>query len=208
MTQQTSPASQTSGNGAGPASSQPSAEANKDLNTLLKEYETSTAQPATAQPTNKAMAEFISLVKPLAEHVEAEKVAKQNAAIETDITAAVKSVRETLKLSDGIPNKAILAQLKQYGEDHPEFAEAFQKRGENPDAWKVQLEKGQADVGEVFSKVGSNSSRTDLEAAMAATRNISTAPQTQAQLDPVTAVNMSDRDWKQYKQRLAAQTRT
>jgi hypothetical protein len=197
MTQETS-ANQPAGNAPSNGASPNAAEAKPALSSLLQQFESSAATPA------KSVADFVQAVTPALTWVDQQRVAQETAALKADISNSVKAITAELKLGDEYAD-ITEGYLYKYSNDHPEFANAWDNRQSNADTWKTQLDKARAAFGERVSKIPGNTVRNELDAAFAASRNVSTAPQSPEQHDAVALTQMSDRDYANYKAKLRAQ---
>lgn len=201
MSQETN-ANQPNGNAAPNAAEPKAAEAKPGLNQLLQQFETSAAPKATAIDVLKAF-------QPTIEWVDQQRIAQQTQAVQNDVSSSVKSVKESLKLGDEFPDDLVRGYLYDHANQDKDFAAAWDNRSESPDAWKSQLGKATESFKSIVGKLPGNSVRTDLEAATAAVRNVSTAPQpAPSEAEYVRQLRrMSDRELEAHMRELAAQQR-
>src|SRR5262245_18842285 len=112
MTQQTTQqASQTPGNGSNPSPSSQAAE--PTLDTLVKQFETSTASPT------KQVADVVSAFRPVIEYVQEERQAKETKAVEADVERAVEYVRGKIEGGDKISKKVLRGFLREHAIESP-----------------------------------------------------------------------------------------
>lgn len=189
-------ASQT-GNGAAAAAPSPSAAEPSALDAALKEFESANAQP-------KAIDAFKAL-EPVVRYAESKMVAEQTAAVDADVSAAVKLVRAEANLDEKVPDEFVEAHLHRKAAKDPQFAKAWESRGENQDGWKARLKDEASSLKELMQKLPGNAVRTEIEAAHAAVRGVSHSPSGNAdQPSPTQMFQMNDREWANYKDRLRA----
>ena len=186
-------ASQT-GNGAATAAPAPSTAEPSALDNALREFESGTAQPQAL--------DALRAFQPVIEYAKSEMEAKQTAAETADVSSAVKSVKVDLKLDDKFPDRLVRGYLHDLANSDEAFREAWANRAKAPEVWKAKLKAGTESFAEVVKELPGNSVRTDIEAAAAAVRGTSHSPANGAdEFTPTQMMQMSDRDWENYKAR-------
>ena len=189
-------ASQT-GNGAAAAAPASSAAEPSALDAALKEFESANAQP-------KAIDAFKAL-EPVVRYAESKMVAEQSAAVDADVSAAVKLVRAEAKLDEKVPDEIVEAHLHRKAAKDPQFAKAWESRTDNRDSWNARLKAEASELRELVQKMPGNAVKTDIEAALAAVHGASHSPSGNAdQPSPTQMFQMNDREWANYKDRLRA----
>lgn len=168
------------------------------LDKLLKEFENSQTQP-------KAI-DVLKAVEPVINYVNGEMTERENKVLEADISGAVKSVKAELKLSDEYPDRLIRGALRDLAAENPEFAKAWEQRRQSPGDWSAKLKSDAVPVLKAeIEKARGKDIRSDIDAAQAAVRNVSTSPQNGAEMpSPTEMFQMNDRQWSNFKAKLRA----
>ena len=99
-----------------------------DLDSLLSEFDSQTSQP-TPEPQQSS-----SEVKELINYMQQEKKEKEAARLNEDLNATFTQVGEMLA-DKGLPDYLVRGAVYEKAESDPRFRDAFENRGNNPQAW-------------------------------------------------------------------------
>lgn len=186
MTQQTD---QITVNTPATSGAETAAPAESEFDKLIKEFDNS--------PANKATANLLKSLQPVIQVATDELASKETARINSDLNAAVAVLKDD-EAAKAVPDRLAKGFLRDYSVDHPEVALAWENRAKDPSAWKSKLAEARKAFVEEIKALPANTVRTEVEAAAAAVRNVSTAETQADSKTPADMMNMSDREWRKY----------
>lgn len=174
--------------------------ATSDVDRLLSEFETGKTQSKTELPTIKPI---LDAIKPLATFAQRKMQEEVSTAAKKSVADAVSAVKSLDDLKE-VPDRIVRGYLQDRYVEDAEFRTAYDKQGENPQAWQGQLTKAREAFSEDMKFVSAKSVRSDVEAAKAAVRGAGKTQDTKTDDDPGALFAMSGRDFAAYKDKLAA----
>ena len=180
--------------------------ATSDVDRLLAEFETGT-KPETAPRNDVPLVKpFIEAMKPVAAFAERKMREEQDAEARKSVDHAIGVVKEGDDLKD-IPDRVVRGFLRDLYNEDADFRAAHDKRGENAKAWNAALVKARESFTEDVKTIAGKNARSDVEAAKAAVRGSGRVTETKTDENPEALFNMSDADFRKYKQGLDAKAR-
>lgn len=173
------------------------ANGNTDLNELVKEFNDDPPKP---QPD---LAKLTKAIEPLARYVEDDRRTKAAEREQETVKSSIQFLKEddALKEMDDDLVEGYLHTL--YSKDE-KFRSAYDKRGDNPDAWNAALEDARPKLAEKVKDLPGNKVRSDVEAATAAVRGASAEAPDDSVKSAKELHRMSDVEFRRYKQELDA----
>lgn len=192
---ETSTDRQNAANSAQPGSVEAATSGETELDTLLREYETGQKPEPNS---NIDVARVLKGLKPVVDYAQNRMAKDQEDVVKGDIDSAFKFVTETEGLKTLEPDD-VRGFLEAYSVSHPDFAKAFENRGNNPEGWNAALGKGRDWMTDRFAKFSGSTERNDIEAATAAVTE--TTDQVPSGKDGPTAKQMFDMsgvEWESY----------
>jgi len=175
----------TAGNGGAAPRSEPTA-GQSDLDTLLKEFETSETKPDIGR--------VLRPLEPVIEFARTEMAGRAKKEVEDDINKALDYSYEAEELK-GVPKRFVRGYYEAYASENPDFVQAFTDRGKNPKGWKAALEGARTEMVKEWKEVPTNTIRTDVEAARAAISG-TVQPGEAPKLDPRKLMKMSGSEYR------------
>lgn len=186
-------------NGDGRQTAGTEAGASKDsggFDALIQEFEAKTGD-------SDKSGEVLKALKPVIDHVQAERVEKQEKALETELSSALDFVAKGEGLKE-VPKPILRGLMEAYALEDKAFANAFQNRAQAPSEWESQLSKGR-DWAQTQMKAlipDGTKKRDDLEAAKAAVAGTDNEVASSAADDDLpssaTMFNMSGSAWRRF----------
>lgn len=170
-----------------------------DLDSLLKEW----GDSPKPDPT---VGRVLNAVKPVIDFARTEQAKRAIDEQTEGMNSALDFMREAEDYKE-FPKKWIRGYLEVYAAENTSFADAFQDRSGNPEAWKSELAKARDVFPEWVKELPGNSVRSDVEAAKAAVSGTSTERDDEGDSDEPAAIDLwqlSDSDFvRQTEKRLA-----
>lgn len=173
------------------------------LGALIEEFNKGTATPDAA----KAVGEVLKGIKPLVEHAERQQIKETSEVFAKDFDSAANELK-TVPGAETMTPRQLKGFMREYGAEVPEVEQAWNNRLQSPDAWKSALTKVKAALAEDLKASPGSTLKADTLAARAAVANSTQSATPPAKFDPVAVSNMSDRDYKAWKQEMAAAQRS
>ncbi len=182
----------------------PAADAAKsDVDRLLSEFEEGKAAPKTDYPNIKPL---IEAIKPLATYTTRKMQEETAAAGKKSVADAVSAVKSVDELKE-IPDRVVRGYLQDRYVEDVEFRAAYDKQGENPQAWQAQLAKAREAFAEDIKVVAAKGVRSDVEAAKAAVKGAGKSQDTNQEESVDALFAMSDAQFRAFKEKKAAGAR-
>ena len=171
----------------------------KTLDQLLADWsESSSANPDSA---GTVVGRVLKKVEPVIDFARNAAAKEENEQVEKDLKAALDFMTEPEEFKD-FPEFWMKGYLEAHSAEDPSFADAFNKRGDNPDAWKAALSKAREKLSERASELPGSKVRSDVEAAKAAVSGTSTEPakpdQKSEQEQALALMQMSEGDYRRH----------
>ena len=180
--------------------------ATSDVDRLLAEFEAGT-KPESAPKTDIPLVKpLIEAMKPVAAFAERKMREEQDAETRKSVDHAIGVVKEGEDLKD-IPDRVVRGYLRDLYNEDADFRAAHDKRGENAKGWQSALVKAREAFSEDVKAIAGKSARSDVEAAKAAVRGSGRVAEPKTEEDAEALFNMSDADFRKYKQGLDAKGR-
>jgi len=146
--------------------------AQDDLESLLKEFESSVPE-VSATEDKKVDKDDIKKVVEYVSRQEKEEAAK---VFKADVEKAIDTISESLKdLPVSIPKNVIKGALYAAADENPKFVAAFQQRRQNPETWNKVLGAFAKNMQKDFSSQPDKGLTDDRDAVLSAVRSASTA---------------------------------
>lgn len=193
-------------NGAAPASAPASSNADPGaaFDAVLKDFEAKTKESASQPVTLDHLSRLTKGIQPVVEFVNLERQAKLDARIDADLNTSIDDIAKSYPDAPQAAIKKIIRDALYHMVDTDDAArEGWQNRDSAPPVWNGFKDKLKTEIGAILDdfkpKTETNDTRTDLDRAAAAVRNVSTQPTPVPDFDPVKAFNMGDREWENYK---------
>lgn len=145
----------------------------------------------------------LQALKPVVEFAQREMSERQTKQVNDDMQAAVEFISEPDDLK-GLKGNVAIGMLEAFAREDPSFVKAFEQRQTNPSEWKAGLEKARDWVKDAvtdFKGGGTESVRSDVEAAKAAVQGQTTQAAETEGPNPVELFNMSDQDFEEVLQK-------
>lgn len=175
------------------------------LDNLIRGFEDQ-AGDKPAKP-REDIAKALTGLKPVVDFAKSEMNRKSVEAVQEDVGSAISFMKESTELKD-VGNPVVRGLMEAYAAENDGFAKAFQKRGDNPTAWKQALKEGRDWAVEQIKGIpGMNTARDDIEAAEAAVAGTDSTERAGADDDlPSTTdmMNMSGVEWQRFMSNQAA----
>jgi hypothetical protein len=190
--------------GDGRSASPEPAPGESELDSLLREYET-TAPAATSGSAD--VGKVLNHLKPVVDYAKTSMDKDRQDAVDQDIAKAYEFMQETEELK-GLKPTHIRGFMEAYALENPSFAKAFHERAQNPESWKAALESGRNWLKEEIGGMGKSngSDLTDLEAAKAAVAGTTDSPPSQdTGPSPTEMFAMSDQKFKELMEQKIAE---
>lgn len=186
-----------------------------ELESLIKEYEgdtkiadsdtaggkspdTNDTKPPESTP-HADIGKVLRAVQPAVDFVKKQEAKDAKAEFKADVKEVIDFFSEADELKD-LPDKLKRGFLEVHAQETPEFKTAFENKAKDPKAWGKAMESARDAFTELASDLPSSKVRTDLEAAQAAVDGTTDKPVSEEGLSPVQKANMSDFEWRKYKE--------
>lgn len=136
----------------------------KSLEDLVSEFQQSLSSHA--QPKQAESSDDAKYIRQFVEGLQKDTARKQ---LEADVDASVGFLRE-VEGADALPKRLVRGFLDSYAAEDPEFARAFEQRGDHPKAWKQALENARKVFADDLKSISSGKGQVsdDVQAAKAA----------------------------------------
>lgn len=184
-----------------------------ELDSLIRDYEGATKTPDTktadiktndvrvVDPTpNVEIGKLAKAIQPVVDYVKEVKAEKQQVRFDTDLKDIMDYFSEVDELKV-LPDKLRRGFLEAHAQETPDFKKAFENRAKNPEAWETARESARDAFTELVAELPSSKVRTDVEAAQAAVDGTTEdKPASDDGPSTVKKINMSDYEWRQYKE--------
>lgn len=192
----------TPANGAATPAPDAAANAPDELDQLLAQFDKPAAEPV--KPESKVAPKVeASDLRDVVDYVRTERTRKDTESIRTDIEKARGTLKTGLEeIGVKIPDKILEGALEAYARHDPRIANAFLKRGENPQAWDDVVQGIGKKLRKEFEMLPDAQATDDKNAVRLAVRSASTRTPEPEALDPKKLNGMSDRDFNKLKREL------
>ncbi|MGI9502506.1 MAG: hypothetical protein ACR2RE_05575 [Geminicoccaceae bacterium] len=173
----------------------------KTLDSSLEEWGGSSPAP---DNTRDVVGRVLKKVEPVIDFARTQAAKEENDAVEKDLNEALDFMIEPEEFKD-FPKFWVKGYLEAHSAENPAFADAFNKRGENPEGWRAALSEARDKFAERAGQLPGSKVRSDVEAAKAAvsgtTNERADVPEKSEQEQAVELMQLSEGDYRRYVER-------